>query len=124
MFSEFFFVVLLYNNKTMSASQVYSSVSSAGGQGANCTCLKGAYQSLVLYSAQSVTLAAGGTAVVVVPGAVATDLVVCTRTSGATATTGIGAVTLLLPGQAGANYTINSATAEAGTASLVTYRLV
>jgi hypothetical protein len=108
----------------MSASQIYSNVASTGGQGANCTCVKGAYATLALYSASSVTLAAGGTAVVVVPGALATDLVVCTRTSGATATTGIGAVTLLLPNTAGANYTINSTTAEAGTASLFTYRLV
>ncbi len=109
----------------MSASQVYSSVASTGASAANCTCLRGAFQSLVLYSAQSVAIAAGGaSAPVVVPGALATDIVVCTRTSGATATTGIGAVILLAPNTAGANYTINSTTAEAGTASLVTYRLV
>jgi len=109
----------------MSASQVYSSVSSTGASAANCTCIKGAYESLVLYSAQNVAIAAGGaSAAVVVPGALATDVVVCTRTSGATATTGIGAVILSNPNTAGASYVVNSTTAEAGTCSLVTYRLV
>jgi len=109
----------------MSASQVYSSVSSTGASASNCTCLKGAFQSLVLYYAQSIAIAAGGaSAAVVVPGALATDLVVCTRTSGATLTTGIGAVILSNPNTAGASYVINSVTAEAGTASLLTYRLV
>lgn len=109
----------------MSASQVYSSVSSTGASSGNCTCLKGAYQSLVLYSAQNVVIPAGGTsAAVVVPGALATDLVVCTRTAGATLTTGVGAVILTNPNTAGASYAVTSTTAEAGAVSLVTYRLV
>ena len=109
----------------MSVSQVYSSVSSTGASSSNCTCLKGAYQSLVLYSAQSVVIpAAGASAAVIVPGALVSDLVVCTRTSGATLTTGIGAVILSNPNTAGASYVVNSVTAEAGTCSLLTYRLV
>lgn len=107
----------------MSASQVYSNSALAGGQAANCTCMKGAYDSLFLYSANNVPIAAAGaSAAVVVPGAAAADIVVCTRTSGATLTTGIGAVVLALPGTAGANYVVSSTTAEAGTCSLVTYR--
>jgi hypothetical protein len=85
--------------------------------------MKGAYDSLFLYSANNVPIAAAGaSAAVVVPGAAAADIVVCTRTSGATLTTGIGAVVLALPGTAGANYVVSSTTAEAGTCSLVTYR--
>lgn len=108
----------------MSASQIYSSVSSTGASSSNCTCLKGAYQSLVLLAAGSVTTAGTGiSAAVIVPGALATDLVLATKTSG-TANTGIGTAILAAANTAGANYVFTGVTAEAQNVSYAVWRAV
>lgn len=109
----------------MSASQllVNTAYLAAGGVIPNNTLVKGAYASLVLLAAGQVTTPASGvSAAVVVPGALATDIVVATKTAGATANTGVGTAILASAGLVGANYVFTGATAEVQTISYCVYR--
>ncbi len=116
----------------MSASQVYvdTAALAAGGLVYNNLCIKGSQSSIcLLYAAQATSNVLGqpatGTLNFVVPGSVATDLVVVTR-MGVPATAGAALVANLSanPGLANATWTITCSTNEALTASIFVYRAV
>ena len=114
----------------MSASQVYTDTAAlaAGGLVYNNLCIKGSQSSIcLLYAAQATSNVLGQPATTtltfVVPGSVATDLVLVTRLGvPATATAALVANLSANAGLVNATWTITCSTAEAFSASIFVYR--